>query len=180
MADDGHVTSTPGVLHPGGSSPNVAQRMSLLRRRDNGPALAVRRLLHASGVRYRVGFAIPGQRRRTIDIAFTRARLAVYIDGCFWHGCPVHGTWPAGNAEWWAAKLLRNVERDRETDAHLAALGWTVLRFWEHEPVGDAADVVESRWRSAITAAHRSGGSPVQVLRNPGGAADVPGGRTER
>ena len=113
--------------------------MSLLRRRDNGPALAVRRLLHASGVRYRVGFAIPGQRRRTIDIAFTRARLAVYIDGCFWHGCPDHGTMPKSNAEWWETKLAANRARDAASTAQLQGLGWTVLRFWEHEAPADVA-----------------------------------------
>lgn len=168
------------VVAPPASSPAVAARMSRQRRRDTAPELALRRELHRRGLRFRVDHPVPGLPRRRADVVLTRARIAVFVDGCFWHGCPVHATWPAENARWWAAKLRRNVERDRETDEHLRALGWTVLRFWEHEPVGLAADAVESRWRSAITAAHRPGGSPVRVLRNPGGAADVPGGRPGR
>jgi DNA mismatch endonuclease (patch repair protein) len=72
--------------------------------------------------------------RRKIDIAFTRMKLAVLIDGCFWHGCPEHATSPKANAQWWRQKLDRNVERDKETNAQLLSEGWTVLRFWEHEP----------------------------------------------
>lgn len=81
--------------------------------------------------------------RRRADVLFTRAKVAVFVDGCFWHGCPQHRTTPANNAAWWAAKLARNVERDRETDAHLTALGWTVLRIWEHEDMAEAAKHVE-------------------------------------
>jgi DNA mismatch endonuclease (patch repair protein) len=107
--------------------------MSRLRRRDNAPEMAVRRLLHARGARYRVCFRIPEQSRRTIDIAFPGARLAVYIDGCFWHGCPEHLHMPKANADWWVAKLAMNQARDASATAQLQALGWTVLRFWEHE-----------------------------------------------
>lgn len=106
--------------------------MSRLPRRDTGPELAVRRLLHASGYRYRVCYPVPGAPRRTIDIAFTKQKLAIFIDGCYWHGCPDHGTVPQANAQWWAAKLAANVMRDRETDANLRAAGWSVMRFWEH------------------------------------------------
>jgi len=76
------------------------------------------------------------------DIVFPRARIAVYVDGCFWHRCPEHGTSPKANADYWVPKLLANVERDRRTTASLTAEGWTVLRFWEHEPSTRAADVV--------------------------------------
>ncbi|MEV8538690.1 very short patch repair endonuclease [Streptomyces sp. NPDC051572] len=101
--------------------------------KDTAAELAVRRLLHAAGLRYRVEYPVPGMARRRLDMAFTRAKVAVLIDGCFWHGCPVHATQPKANAEWWRKKLDRNMARDRETTAHLAAQGWTVLRFWEHE-----------------------------------------------
>ena len=107
--------------------------MSVARRRDTGPELKVRRLLHAAGFRYRVAYPIPGQRRRPIDVAFTRQKVAVFIDGCFWHGCPQHGTAPRANAAWWQAKLATNHERDSDTDRLLSALGWVSLRFWEHE-----------------------------------------------
>ncbi|MBP2039273.1 very short patch repair endonuclease [Streptomyces avidinii] len=121
------------------SSPGVSARMSRQASRDTTQELAVRRLLHASGLRYRVNFPVPGIRRRTIDIAFTRAKIAVFLDGCFWHGCPEHATQPKANAEWWRAKLEKNMSRDRETTAHLEATGWTVLRFWEHQTPKEVA-----------------------------------------
>ncbi|MER5742563.1 very short patch repair endonuclease [Streptomyces sp. NPDC002225] len=107
--------------------------------RDTKPELAVRKLLHADGYRYRLNKQVPGMARRTIDIAFIRAKVAVMIDGCFWHGCPVHATRPKSNAEWWRTKLERNMARDRETSEHLIREGWTVLRFWEHEAPEEVA-----------------------------------------
>ncbi|WP_144783761.1 very short patch repair endonuclease [Microbacterium sp. BH-3-3-3] len=102
------------------------------RRRDTYPKLAVRRNLHALGLRYRADFAPLGGRRRA-NIVFTRQRTAVFIDGCFWHGCPDHATIPKSNTAYWVPKLRRNIERDRETVSSLRAAGWTVLRYWEHE-----------------------------------------------
>ncbi|RFU21157.1 very short patch repair endonuclease [Geodermatophilus marinus] len=119
--------------HPGATSAEISRRMSRLRRRDNRPEMAVRRLLYARGLRYRVCFRIPGQRRRTIDIVFVGARLAVYIDGCFWHGCPEHQHMPKANTSWWVQKMAMNRARDAAATAQLEGLGWTVLRFWEHE-----------------------------------------------
>ena len=116
--------------------------MRAVLRRDNRPEVAVRKLLHADGLRYRVAYPIPGQRRRTIDIAFTRARLAVYIDGCFWHGCPVHATSPKVNREWWVEKIAANRARDAAATEQLEVLGWAVLRFWEHEPAGSVVRAV--------------------------------------
>ena len=118
--------------------------MSRQARRDTAPELALRRELHARGLRYRLCHPVPGFPRRTIDVAFPGAQVAVFVDGCFWHGCPEHGTGPKANDRWWAEKLARNGERDRETDAALAAAGWHVLRFWEHEDAARAADRVES------------------------------------
>jgi len=86
--------------------------------------------------------------RRSIDIAFTKAKVAVFLDGCFWHGCPEHGTQPRANADWWDVKLRRNAARDVETDGLLEAAGWRVLRFWEHEPPEAVADRVCSVLRS--------------------------------
>jgi DNA mismatch endonuclease (patch repair protein) len=84
--------------------------------------------------------------RRTIDIVFPKARIAIFMDGCFWHGCPEHATHPKANAEWWRNKLDKNMARDQETTEHLQAAGWTVLRYWEHEiPVAVAGEV-----RSAV------------------------------
>jgi len=125
--------------HPGASSSAVSARMSAARRRDTAPELSIRRELHALGLRYRVTYPVPGQRRRTIDVAFTRHRLAVFVDGCFWHGCPEHGTRPRSNSSWWQQKFAANLARDRDTDRLLREAGWHVLRIWEHEAAQEAA-----------------------------------------
>lgn len=132
------------------SSPAVSDRMSRARRRDTAPELLIRREAHARGLRYRVDRALPGMPRRRADLVFSRACVAVFVDGCFWHSCPQHASIPRANQQWWIDKLRRNTDRDRETDAHLEALGWTVLRFWEHEDPGAAVDVVESAVRGAL------------------------------
>lgn len=109
---------------------------------DTGPELAIRRRLHAQGLRYRVNYPlpVPGMARRRCDIAFPRCKVVVFVDGCFWHNCPEHGTWPKSNSEWWHRKLLRNAERDQQTVAALQEHGWTVIRIWEHEPPDEVAD----------------------------------------
>ncbi len=135
--------------HPGASSEGVSRRMSVAARRDTAPELALRRALHAGGLRYRVGFPVPGQRRRTIDVAFTRVQVAVFVDGCFWHGCPEHGTQPRSNSAWWTTKLSANQARDRDTDRVLAEAGWTVVRVWEHEDPAAAADRVRALVRGS-------------------------------
>lgn len=113
--------------------PTVAARMRSQRRANTTPEIRVRQQLFSSGLRYRVGIKVPGNNRRTIDIAFPRQRVAVFIDGCFWHRCPLHSTPAKNNAEWWEEKLAKNVDRDRSTTALLEDQGWLVLRFWEHE-----------------------------------------------
>ncbi|MEU8599819.1 very short patch repair endonuclease [Streptomyces parvulus] len=128
------------------SSAAVSARMSRQGSRDTAPEVAVRRLLHASGMRYRVNVPVPGMPRRTIDIVFPRTKVAVFLDGCFWHGCPQHATHPKANAEWWRTKLDKNMARDAETTAHLQQEGWTVLRFWEHE----VPETVAKKVREAV------------------------------
>ncbi|MEU8678468.1 very short patch repair endonuclease [Streptomyces sp. NPDC048560] len=141
------------------SSPGVSARMSRQARRDTAPEVAVRKLLYASGYRYRVNERVPHMSRRTIDIAFTRAKVAVFLDGCFWHGCPDHATQPKSNAEWWQEKLAKNMARDSETTAHLVAEGWTVLRFWEHQsPAQVVAVVTEAVDRARSARRPASGG----------------------
>lgn len=125
--------------------------MTANRRRDTSPELALRRLLHAQGLRYRVDFApLPDLRRRRADIVFTRARVAVFVDGCFWHGCPVHATSPRTNASYWSAKLAANKERDLDTVRRLAEAGWTALRVWEHESMEGAAQRVDGAVREGL------------------------------
>ena len=100
--------------------------------------MAVRRLLHAAGLRYRVDTRPITDLNRRADLVFTRAKVAVFIDGCYWHGCPEHGTTAKTHADYWTAKIARNRERDAETDRLLADAGWKVVRAWEHQ---DAAEV---------------------------------------
>jgi DNA mismatch endonuclease (patch repair protein) len=139
--------------------------MSRQTSQNTGAEQAVRQLLHASGYRYRIHFSVPGMPRRKIDIAFTRAKLAVLIDGCFWHGCPEHATSPKANAAWWRQKLDRNIERDLETTAQLRSEGWTVLRFWEHESpeavkraVAEAVEREKAGRRTPTPRRHRNEG----------------------
>lgn len=129
----------------------TSRRMARQRTRDTNPEVALRRILHSRGLRYRLDRPLPGLPRRRADITFTRQRVAVFVDGCFWHACPEHGTWPKRNDEWWATKIRRNIERDRETDAHLRTYGWTVIRIWEHEAADEAADRVEEVIRRTST-----------------------------
>jgi DNA mismatch endonuclease, patch repair protein len=112
-------------------------------RRDTAVELAIRRELHRRGHRYRVDRRPSDRLRTRADILFTRGRLAVFIDGCFWHGCPEHGTTPRANAKWWQEKIAANIARDRRTDQALGAEGWLVVRIWEHEDVMTAATRVE-------------------------------------
>jgi len=124
------------------SSPAVSERMKRVRRRDTAPELALRRELWSRGLRYRVDRRVLKGLRRKADVAFVGRRVAVFVDGCFWHSCPEHATTPKSNHEFWVQKLARNVERDRETDVRLRELGWTVVRVWEHEDPVAAADRV--------------------------------------
>nr|WP_026214401.1 very short patch repair endonuclease [Nonomuraea coxensis] len=116
------------------------------------PELALRRAVHALGLRYRVSIRPLPSVRRTADLVFTKAKVAVFMDGCFWHGCPDHHTKSATNAEYWAEKVRRNRERDAETDRLLQEAGWTVIRVWEHEEATLSAEMVAE----AVRAAQRS------------------------
>lgn len=115
------------------------------RRSDTAPEIAVRRLLHARGLRFRKDFPIPdvvGKPRA--DIVFLRDRVAVFVDGCYWHGCPEHFRMPSSNTEYWTAKIERNRARDQRVSAALREAGWRVVRVWEHESSSDAADSVRN------------------------------------
>ncbi|MFC5834120.1 very short patch repair endonuclease [Nonomuraea insulae] len=131
---------TGDVARSWASSEAVRGRMQRQKTRDTLPEMAVRRLLHRAGLRYRVDVPpLPGLRRRA-DIVFGPARVAVFIDGCFWHGCPEHGARTTrSNSDYWAAKVARNRARDNSTDDELAAAGWRVIRAWEHEDARSVA-----------------------------------------
>lgn len=142
MSDSGLVKGGDTWRPPEGSwASSAANRRSMLgnRNRDTSPELALRSLVHAAGLRYRVAAKpLPGM-RRTADLVFRPTRVAVFIDGCFWHGCPEHFVLPKTNPEYWREKIGRNMERDRETDERLQEAGWLVLRFWEHQPADQCA-----------------------------------------
>ena len=113
------------------------------RRTDTKPELALRSALHAMGYRYRKDYRLDLRLRRVRpDIAFTSRKVAVFVDGCFWHACPQHGSAPKNNEWYWSPKLAKNVERDQAVDHALADAGWTVVRLWEHVPVADAVAAV--------------------------------------
>ncbi|MGH9103082.1 MAG: very short patch repair endonuclease [Acidimicrobiales bacterium] len=128
---------------PAASSDQARSRMERQGRRDTRPELELRRAVWRLGLRYRVD-APPVRGRHRADLVFRRFCLAVYVDGCFWHRCPLHGTLPRANREWWAAKLDANVSRDRQTDQALADAGWSVVRVWEHEDPLAGADRVSA------------------------------------
>ncbi|MBM9463842.1 very short patch repair endonuclease [Aeromicrobium sp. YIM 150415] len=133
---------------PWASSAAARKTMQGNRGRDTKAELAVRRLVHARGLRYRVNARPEQDLRRTADLLFTRVRVAVFIDGCYWHGCPDHFSMPATNLDYWEGKIGRNRYRDVETTALLKERGWTVLRFWEHEAPASVADNIAETVRS--------------------------------
>ncbi|WP_392841065.1 very short patch repair endonuclease [Streptomyces sp. LN500] len=121
---------------PEGSWASSAARrrnMQAIRSRDTKPERLIRRLVHATGLRYRVAAKPLPDLRRTADMVFRTAKVAVFIDGCYWHGCPEHYVAPKTNPGYWSDKVARNMARDRDTDQRLTEAGWLVLRFWEHQ-----------------------------------------------
>ncbi|WP_435272535.1 very short patch repair endonuclease [Streptomyces parvulus] len=142
---------------PAGSWASSAARrrnMQAIRSRDTKPEILIRRLVHAAGLRYRVAARPLPDLRRTADMVFRSAKVAVFIDGCYWHGCPEHYVPPKTNSGYWSEKVVCNVTRDRDTDDRLREAGWLVLRFWEHEPSGVCADKI-----AATVLARRPGGA---------------------
>lgn len=120
------------------------------RRADTLPEIALRRELHARGLRFRKDYTVHADGARSkADVVFTRRRVAVFIDGCFWHGCPAHCRMPTRNRPYWAAKIDRNRDRDERVTAAFEDAGWTVIRVWEHEPIQDAADRVSAALSAA-------------------------------
>jgi DNA mismatch endonuclease (patch repair protein) len=136
-------TGPEGKRYPFPASPGVTANMKANRRTNTKPELALRTALHALGYRYRKDYRLDLPLRRVRpDIAFTRRKVAVFVDGCFWHACPDHGSKPKSNQWYWSPKLARNVERDRAADDALVRAGWTVIRLWEHVPLADAVALV--------------------------------------
>jgi DNA mismatch endonuclease (patch repair protein) len=140
------------------------------RRTDTKPELALRHALHRLGYRYRKDYRLDldGGRRVRPDIAFTARKVAVFVDGCFWHACPEHGSKPRANEWYWGPKLIKNVDRDRVNDAALILAGWTVVRLWEHVPIDEAVGTVVT----ALTATVPPGPANAANAPGPANAAD--------
>lgn len=138
------------------SSQATRRSMQSNRGRDTAPEIAVRRIVHARGLRYRVDARPLATLNRRADLVFSRAKVAVFIDGCFWHGCPAHHTVAKANATYWADKVAGNRRRDLDTSERLKNAGWLVLRFWEHQPPSEVAEAIihAVRERRAVPA-HR-------------------------
>lgn len=138
----GTIAAMEGSAGSWASSDVTRRIMRANRSRDTGPELAIRRRVYARGLRYRVDHPPHPSLRRRADLVFTAARVAVFVDGCYWHGCPIHYRVPKTNSSFWAEKASRNRTRDEDTDVRLTALGWLVVRIWEHEDPDVAAERV--------------------------------------
>lgn len=137
------------MRYPHPTSQAASSVMRGNRKRDTRPEVRLRSALHRRGLRFFKDRRIEGEGLRVRgDVVFPRNRVAVFVDGCFWHGCPDHGNTPRANSSYWVPKLARNKERDREQTAALEARGWTVIRIWEHVPPDEAADFVQATVRS--------------------------------
>lgn len=134
------------------SSAGVRRSMQSNRPRDTKPELRLRSAAHRLGLRYLVGARPLPRLNRTADLLFTKAKIAVFVDGCYWHGCPQHHTVAKTNAKFWADKVDTNRRRDRETTALLEEEGWLVIRVWEHEPMEEAAAMLYNAWKQRCSA----------------------------
>lgn len=147
------------------TTPGRSRNMAAIRRTDTKPELALRSELHRRGLRFRKDYRLDvGGVRPRPDLVFTKAKVAVFVDGCFWHQCLQHSKPPSRNTGYWSPKLARNLERDRMYDEALGLAGWTVVRVWEHDAVSEAADIVEVAVRTErgrrVSLVNRSAGSP--------------------
>lgn len=127
------MSGTEVIANPKPSSIAALNRMKAAKPKDTAPEKALRSELHKRGLRYQIDIRPIENLNRRADIVFRSAKVAVFVDGCFWHGCPIHGTQAKANAEFWKHKIKRNHERDAETDQLLKKAGWKVVRVWEHE-----------------------------------------------
>lgn len=131
-----------GISRPAPSSEAALRRMKAAKPRDTAPEKALRSALHHKGLRFRVDQKPIKELNRKADVVFRSMKVAVFVDGCFWHGCPIHGTQAKANAEFWSQKIRQNQTRDTDTTKHLRSEGWKVIRVWEHEDAEKAAEKI--------------------------------------
>lgn len=144
------------------SSPDTSRRMAKVRQKGTDAEVALRQEMHRIGLRYRVDYEVLKKPRRVADVVFPGRKIAVFVDGCFWHGCPEHASWPKRNAEFWREKIEANRLRDADTNERLRSLGWTMLRFWSHESPTEAARAV-ARVIATVDAQRRVSSSGVNA-----------------
>jgi len=142
MSSKKETASNKRILKPPPSSESALARMKAAKPRDTAPEKALRSVLHRKGLRFRVDERPIKSLNRRADIVFRSVKVAVFVDGCFWHGCPIHGTQAKANAEYWAWKIKQNQERDLDTTRRLKAAGWIVIRVWEHEDPEEASQKI--------------------------------------
>ena len=136
--------NTGRIRVPPPSSEAALRRMQAAKPKDTAPEKALRSILHKKGLRYRIDVKPIKELNRRADIVFRRAKVAIFVDGCFWHGCPIHGTQAKENAEFWRLKIERNQERDADTNRKLENAGWKVIRVWEHEDPEKASEKINN------------------------------------
>lgn len=149
-------------------TPDISTRMAGYRQRDTKPERELRSELHRRGLRFFVNRAPLPEMRRRADVVFPRARVAVYVHGCFWHGCAEHGTWPKSNAAWWREKIRGNQARDRDTVQQLVDAGWVAIEVWEHEAPSAAATRIAELVRDRRSRAPGAGDTPNPEQRMSG------------
>ena len=135
-------------LRPKASSIAALNRMRAAKPRDTAPEKAIRSAIHSRGLRFRIDSKPIKELNRRADIVLRSVKVAIFIDGCFWHGCPIHGTQAKANAEFWCSKIKRNQERDADTTRQLKEAGWKVIRVWEHEDPMEAAEKIYNSIRN--------------------------------
>ncbi|MGW0024713.1 very short patch repair endonuclease [Rhodococcus sp. NPDC003383] len=145
---------TPGhPAYPAAQDPGRSRNMRAIRRTDTRPEVALRSQLHRLGYRFRKDHRLDlGDVKVRPDIVFTKRKVAVFVDGCFWHVCPIHGRRPSVNEWYWDPKLSKNVERDRRSNEALEKAGWAVVRIWEHETIDGAVNLIEQALRPSSEA----------------------------
>ena len=176
MAWSRGLASPPNGASSWAKNPAVRAVMRANKARDTGPERRIRSLLHKAGLRYRVNARPLPALRRTADVLFLSARVAVFVDGCYWHGCPEHYRPARVNDQFWRTKIDGNRARDRETDQLLASAGWTVIRIWEHEDPAEAAEIVKGVVHDATSPPRRRAGSLSETAI--GGSSESSGGGT--
>ncbi len=161
------------MTRPAPASSETSRRLAKVKQKSTAAEIALRREMYRIGLRYRVNYQVSARPRRVADIAFPGRKVAVFVDGCFWHGCPQHATWPKHNADFWRQKIEANRLRDLDTNQRLCSNGWVVLRFWSHTSPADAASAI-AKVIADIDATSRPSGAEAAIKKSAGIPTEIP------